>query len=68
MTHALFLLTYSVDLQVLNGLVVLLVFLCLNLDVPVIKRMAGMKDGGFRIWKMIIRRAVNGQEYPLGHI
>jgi hypothetical protein len=45
-----------------------MVFQDLSLDVLVIKRVAGMKDGGFRIWKIALRVATVGQEYPMGRI
>jgi hypothetical protein len=52
----------------MNGQVVVMVSLDLNQDVQVARRMGGVRAGGFRIWKTVVRIAVVGQEYLVGHI
>jgi hypothetical protein len=52
----------------MNGQVVVMVSLDLNQDVQVVRRMCGVRAGGFRIWKTMIRVSVSGQEYLVAHI
>ena len=50
------------------GQVEVMVFLGLNQDVQVTKLMDGIKAGDFKIWRMIVRAIIVGQENHLGHI
>ena len=50
------------------GQVEVMVFLCLNQDVQVTKRMDGIKAGDFKIWRMTVKAIIVGQEHHMVHI